>query len=121
MPTNGLGPRLRTVRELRGLSLAAVAEPAGMSATYLQKLERGEVDSPSPHRLHRLAGVLDLEYTDLMELAGYVVPRADINETRNAASSVLAQALSAKDVTAEELTDLAEYLAFKRQQAKSRS
>lgn len=119
MPTKGLGEKLKAVREMRGLSLASVARPADLSATYLQKLERDEVDSPSPHRLHRLADVLELDYADLMELAGYVVPRADSRASRSAGGSVLAQALSAEDLTEEELADLAEFLAFKRSRRSS--
>lgn len=119
--TNGLGAKLKAVRELKGLSLMAVAGPAEMSATYLQKLERDEVESPSPHRLHRLAEELDLDYSDLMELAGYVVERTDSASSRSAGGNVLAQALSAEDITEEELGELAEFLAFKRQQAKRRS
>jgi transcriptional regulator with XRE-family HTH domain len=120
MSDRGLGEQLKAVRELKGLSLAAVAGPAEMSATYLQKLERGEVESPSPHRLHRLADVLDVDYSDLMGLAGYVVPRTESNGNAPG-GSLLAQALSAEELTEEELSDLAEYLAFKRQQARRRT
>lgn len=129
-----LGATLKQVRETKGLSLAAVAEPAGMSATYLQKLERGEVESPSPHRLHALGDKLELSYADLMAAAGYVVPAGGPAPKRGTASvgrapakkdssrrALLKQALSSDDVTEEELADLAEYLAFKRQQAKRHS
>lgn len=117
MAAKDLGAELKAVRDVKGLSLAAVAEPAEMSATYLQKLERGDVESPSPHRLHRLAEVLDVSYTKLMELAGYIVPTEDASRPSN---SLLAQALRADDLTQEELSDLAEYLAFRRQRAKQR-
>ena len=69
-----LGSQLRDLRRMRGLSLKAVADPAGVSAAYLQKLERDGVDAPSPHRLHRLAEVLDIDYADLFRLAGYPLP-----------------------------------------------
>jgi len=118
MAAKELGAELRAVRDVKGLSLAAVAGPAEMSATYLQKLERGEVESPSPHRLHRLAEVLDISYNRLMELAGYLVP-TEVDESRGN-TSLLAQALSADDLSEEELADLAEYLAFRRQRAKQR-
>jgi transcriptional regulator with XRE-family HTH domain len=117
MAAKELGAELKAVRDVKGLSLAAVAEPAEMSATYLQKLERGDVESPSPHRLHRLAEALDVSYMKLMELAGYIVPTEDHARPSN---SLLAQALSADDLTQEELADLAEYLAFRRQRAKQR-
>src|SRR5688572_21831991 len=118
MAAKELGAELRAVREFKGLSLAAVAEPAGISATYLQKLERGEVEAPSPHRLHALAEVLDISYTKLMELAGYIVPSA--NGDSRGDVSLLAQALSAEELTEEELADLAEYLAFRRQREAAR-
>lgn len=119
MAAKELGAELRAVRDFKGLSLAAVAEPAGMSATYLQKLERGEVDSPSPHRLYALSLQLDVSYMRLMELAGYVVPREDDAPRKNV--SLLAQAFTAEDLSDEELADLAEYLAFRRQRAKQRT
>jgi HTH-type transcriptional regulator, competence development regulator len=120
MAAKDLGEQLREVRDLKGLSLAAVAKPAGMSPTALQKLERGEVESPSPHRLHKLAEVLDVSYTDLMELAGYIVPREDRGDPIRERANVLLQALSSDGLTGEELADLADFLAFKRQQAAKR-
>ena len=54
-PGAELGRTLRSAREISGKSLKAVAEPAGISPAYLMKLERGDVTSPSPHILHRLA------------------------------------------------------------------
>lgn len=72
-----LGDQLRSVRDVRGLSLKAVATPAEISTAYLQKLESGDVRQPSPNILHRLAGVLDIPYATLMELAGYVMPGAE--------------------------------------------
>lgn len=100
-----LGPVLRSAREMSGRSLKAVAGPAGISAAYLMKLERGEVTSPSPHVLHRLARELGVSYTDLMRLAGYIVPEA---ESRR--DGVLAQALSSQDLTADEAHAVAAFL-----------
>lgn len=67
-----LGQELQRARQERAQSLQAVAEPARISAPYLQKLERGVVDTPSPRVLGRLASVLGLPYLRLMELAGYL-------------------------------------------------
>jgi transcriptional regulator with XRE-family HTH domain len=118
MAATELGAELKTVRELKGLSLATVAHTASMSPTYLQKLERGEVESPSPHRLHALADALDVSYTNLMQLAGYLVPRGD--DPARQRGELLLQALSSKGLTDEEVQDIAEYVAFKRQQAAKR-
>lgn len=120
MAARELGEKIKEVREMKGLSLAAVAGPAGMSPTYLQKLERGEVESPSPHRLHGLAAALDVSYTDLMQLAGYIVPSPDDSDPARERASVLLQALSSEDLTSEELTAVADFLAFRRQQAAKR-
>jgi transcriptional regulator with XRE-family HTH domain len=106
-----LARRLASVREVKGLSLRGVAHDAGISPPYLQKIERGAVKQPSPAVLHGLAGALGLEYADLMELAGHLVPS---RPRRSASVHVLAQALSADDLSVDELEKLAEYLAFLR-------
>jgi len=64
--------RLAERRRERGESLKCVAEAAGISTAYLQKLERGEVRAPSPHVLRTLAAALDLPYAEVMGLAGYL-------------------------------------------------
>lgn len=113
MAAERLGRQLQKVRETRDLSLKAVADPAEISPTYLQKLERGEVMNPSPHILHRLARVLDVSYVELMKLAGYVVPTEHEIEARNG-RSVLAQALSSENLTEEEEQQVADFLAYLR-------
>ena len=97
-----LGDRLRRARQKR--SLTEVAATAGISSAYLQKLETGGVRQPSPNVLHQLADALDINYADLMRLAGYVVPgdRVPSNELR--------YALSSEELTDEEARELAEYL-----------
>ena len=69
-----LGRELRSARQSARRSLRSEAGDAGISAAYLQKLERGQVDEPSPKILKSLASVLELEYSRLMELAGYGIP-----------------------------------------------
>jgi HTH-type transcriptional regulator, competence development regulator len=108
-----LGDTLGRARNMKRLSLKGAAGPAGISATYLQKLERGQVKEPSPHVLHGLSGVLGLQYDALMQAAGYVVPGQD--EGRGARGA-LSHALSSEDLTDDESAALAEYLAFIRQQ-----
>jgi GTP cyclohydrolase I len=68
-----LGTRLRELRKVERRSLKSVADGAGISIAYLQKLERDEVKAPSPHVLRGLARTLDDSYAELMELAGYAV------------------------------------------------
>lgn len=110
MQQSDLGSQLQKVRKLRGLSLKAAADPAGISAAYLQKLERGQVKSPSPNVLYRLGEVLDVPYAGLMKAAGYVVPDGD--RKRAAPASVLSYALSSEKLTDDEAKALAQYLAW---------
>ncbi len=67
-----LGTELSKAREHMGVSLQAIADNAKISAAYIQKLERGEVTTPSPRVLRRLASSLSLPYLELMKLAGYL-------------------------------------------------
>jgi GTP cyclohydrolase I len=68
-----LGSRLRDLRRDGQRSLKSIADGAGISVAYLQKLERDEVKAPSPHVLRSLAGTLDISYAEVMDLAGYAV------------------------------------------------
>ena len=99
------------MRSALGLSLKAVADPAEISTTYLQKLEGGEVKSPSPNVLHRLAETLNVPYPELMRLAGYVVPDGG---SENA--SPFEHALASSDLTADERRAVAAFIAHLRQQ-----
>lgn len=67
-----LGIELKKARELRGVSLQAIADPANISVAYLQKLEGGRVGSPSPRVLRRVGASVGLPYLRLMALAGYL-------------------------------------------------
>ena len=108
-----LGDQLRSVRQIRGLSLKAVSEPADISTAYLQKLEGGEVRQPSPHVLHRLSEVLEIPYTMLMELAGYVMPG---KEEGVLAGNTFDHALSTADLTNDERKAVAAFIAYLREQ-----
>lgn len=105
-----LGSTLRQLRELSGRSLKAVAQPAGISPAYLVKLEHDEVQSPSPHVLHRLAEALGADYLELMRRAGYVVPGDQ------KAGGSLAHALSSDSLTEEEAAAVTAYLTVLRAQ-----
>lgn len=107
-----LGAELRSFRQLKGSSLKATATDASISTAYLQKLEGGDVQQPSPHVLYRLAEVLDVPYSTLMQLAGYVVPRQEPVLAANAFD----QALSANDLTEDERKAVAAFIAHLRSQ-----
>lgn len=65
-----LGARITRLRELRGLSIGALADAAGgMAKSYLAKLERGEVENPGLKTLSAIARALDVTVADLLKSA----------------------------------------------------
>lgn len=108
-----LGSRLRQVRSRREQSLSHVAKAAEISTAYLQKLEVGDVRNPSPKVLHSLSEVLDIGYSELMRLAGYIVPN-DLASGRRRRRNELTHAMSSEELTEDEAGVLAEYLAWYR-------
>jgi len=61
-----IGARLRTARQAAGLTLAAVAEQAGLTKGFLSRLERDEV-SPSVASLVTVCGILGIGVGSLFE------------------------------------------------------
>jgi transcriptional regulator with XRE-family HTH domain len=89
--------------------LSAVAAAAEISTAYLQKLEVGSVKQPSPNVLYKLAHALDMDYAELMRLAGYVVPN-DKEVPSKRLRNELTHALSSEELSEEEATELTRYL-----------
>ena len=106
-----LGSQLRRIRSLRKLSLRDVEEATGISNPYLSQLENDKISKPSPHFLHKLAKLFDVEYELLMEAAGYVHER---RQKAGPATLLGAALLSDKNLTPEEEQELAKYLQFLR-------
>lgn len=69
-----VGRQLRNVRRRRGLTLAVVAEMAGMSESFLSQLERGRTGA-SLESLHRLTHALGIRVADLFEPGAAENPR----------------------------------------------
>jgi transcriptional regulator with XRE-family HTH domain len=105
-----LGATIRKRREGRSLSTIQAAQQSGISTAYLSKLERGQVAEPSPHILHRLSGVLEIPYEELMILAGYLVP-ADPTSRESEHTA----ALFGEELTDDERELLMDYLAWYRE------
>jgi transcriptional regulator with XRE-family HTH domain len=104
-----LGQALHDAREELGLSLAATAAPAGISAAYLHKLERGVVDNPSPRVLARVAGALAMPYLRLMALAGYL-DEEQLAEVRRRRPSAKDHPLAEQELTPEEWRRVGEFI-----------
>lgn len=112
-----LGLRLRQVRELRRRPLSAVAADASISTAYLQKLESGSVRKPSPNVLYQIAHALEMDYAELMRLAGYVVPN-DEKAVSKRRRNELTHALSSEELSDDEAAELARYLDWYRSRRK---
>ena len=69
-----LGERLRAIRLLRRRTLKEVAHAAGVSESFLSRLERGR-SSASVASLQRLASALGIEVSDLFAADGLPRPR----------------------------------------------
>ncbi|HEY4277352.1 MAG TPA: cupin domain-containing protein [Conexibacter sp.] len=74
LPDPPLGPRLRELRQRRGLSIKAAAEQASLSASFLSLVEREQSDL-AMSRLLRLLQIYGATLTDLVTPRG---PRSDV-------------------------------------------
>lgn len=70
---NDLSKVLKQRRVMVPMTLQELAHAAGVSASHLGRIERGE-RFPSARILRRLAQPLHMEETELMSLAGYLSP-----------------------------------------------
>jgi len=73
-----MGHRLRELRLAKDLTHAQVGEAAGISRSYVSRLESGEVGLPSRDVLRRLAAVLGTSRDDLLRAAGYLEPHPTV-------------------------------------------
>lgn len=71
-----LGAKITRFRDVRGMSLSALAEAAELAKSYLAKLEKGEVENPGLRTLSGIARALDVTVADLLAPAESA-PRAE--------------------------------------------
>jgi transcriptional regulator with XRE-family HTH domain len=69
-----LGAAIKRYRKARGLSQERLGKAVKLPASTILRLERGEFKAPSPEKLQRIAGALEVEFEELFELAGYATP-----------------------------------------------
>jgi transcriptional regulator with XRE-family HTH domain len=69
-----LGKFLREIRTDRAMSLRTLADASGLDWSYIGRLEKGEISSPDPVKLQKLARALEVEIEDFYALAGYSAP-----------------------------------------------
>ena len=71
--TETFGERIRRVRQGRKLGLREAAAKAGISATFLSRVEtEKEPAIPSEDTIRKLAAVLGDDFDELMQLAGRI-------------------------------------------------
>lgn len=85
MPSDSLGARaesagsfgraLREERRRRKLTLSHLASLGGMSASYLSRIEHGQLPPPSAKIMSRLANALNIEVGALQTAAGLIPER----------------------------------------------
>ncbi len=69
--TQRLGQLIRQRREQRGWSTVELAERTGITQSNIVRMEQGNITSPGPERLARVADALAIPLADLYSLAGY--------------------------------------------------
>ncbi|WP_412989831.1 helix-turn-helix domain-containing protein [Pediococcus siamensis] len=60
------GNFIRMKRQEIGLTIEELAEKADVSASYLARLERGQLDDTSTKKLEAILTALDLDLTDIL-------------------------------------------------------
>jgi transcriptional regulator with XRE-family HTH domain len=106
-----LGQYLASIRADRKLTLRQVEEAADkvVSNAYLSQIENDKIQQPSPNVLHALAEIYSLDYADLMERAGHIVPaKTRGQEQRHGRVATFAE----HHLTPDEEAQLMEFLKF---------
>jgi transcriptional regulator with XRE-family HTH domain len=115
---NPLGQYLRKARQDVSMTLRDVEEATNkdVSNGYLSQLESGKISKPSPHVLHTLSTVLNVDYETLMQRAGYILPSA--SSRAQGAKHGRAATFAIDSLTSDEETELLQYLNYLRSKKK---
>lgn len=123
--TDSLGKRLRSARELLGLSLRDVERNTSqeLRSGYLSQLERDLIQTPTPATLSKLADLYGLDYADLLELAGHRLPEQTAPRRRpSLIAGIPVKALDSLDDEArDELRNFVEYLVHRQKRQPGQS
>jgi transcriptional regulator with XRE-family HTH domain len=69
--------QLKDMRKLKGFTIRELADRSGVSAAYISQLENGNRGIPSPEVLMKLSEGLNVSYSTLMQVAGYLEAQKD--------------------------------------------
>lgn len=111
-----LGQYLASIRVDRKMSLRDVEEATGkqVSNAYLSQIENDKIKKPSPNILHALAELYAISFENLMDMAGYISGTKRPDTERHGRIATFAE----HNLTAEEETEMLEYLQFMRTRKK---
>jgi transcriptional regulator with XRE-family HTH domain len=109
-----IGAYLKSLRDIKGISLREVERKTGVSNAVLSQIESGQVKRPSPGTLFKLAEIYSVPYEDLMQRVGYPVPARQVGEPQSAQSVFNRLGTISQD----EDQQLLDYLAFLRSRNK---
>jgi HTH-type transcriptional regulator, competence development regulator len=114
---SALGAFIRKARQDVSMSLRDVEDATNreVSNGYLSQLETGKITKPSPHVLHALSQALSVDYEKLMQRAGYILPTA---QRAKSAKHGRHGTFAIDNLTADEESQLLEYLTFLRTKKK---
>jgi transcriptional regulator with XRE-family HTH domain len=111
-----LGQELRSIRDLKKLSLREVEAGTGISNAYLSQLENDKIRKPSPLFLSKLANLYNIPYEAIMRTAGYTAG----GQSGTGPKTLAGEALWGEfDLSADEEQKLVDYLSFIRSQRKA--
>ncbi|WP_103029995.1 helix-turn-helix domain-containing protein [Salinibacter altiplanensis] len=68
------GRKMRSIRQMRGMTQVEIAEKADVGHTYISRIENGHAPPPSTETIVRVADALDADADELLALAGKVAP-----------------------------------------------
>jgi len=100
-----LGQYISAQRAARKISMRKLAQLAHLSHTEIYRLENGERKHPSPCVLKSIALALNLNYNELLKLAGYI----DENVSYNSKMQI-----DCSDLTPEELEEVEKFIEYLR-------
>jgi transcriptional regulator with XRE-family HTH domain len=106
-----LGQYLASIRQARRLTLRQVEEATNkeVSNAYLSQIENGKIQQPSPNVLYALSEIYGIDYGQLMERAGHVIPTQNRGQgERHGRVATFAE----HNLTPAEEAELMEYLQF---------